>query len=181
MDGPLADFDLHLFAWYAEVGLETHCAPDAQCHRYSTDCLADPSRAPEVLARLDAPGWFDSLPPVPGAAEGLEALADLADAWIVTKPLESSRTCRDEKAAWVRRHLGPLWERRLVLAPDKALVRGSVLLDDAPLLGWLPRAEWAPVIYPTTWNGPGSAWAGLPRWGWGDDPARLLAHGAPRP
>ncbi len=111
---------------------------------------------------------------MPGAVDGFLELAEVAPVWIVTKPLEANLTCRDDKALWIRQHLGKEWERRLIITPDKSMVHGSVLLDDAPKPEWFGRATWVPVIYPWSFNGLGSEWADLPRWQWGDWPQRLL-------
>jgi hypothetical protein len=58
-----------------------------------------------------------------------------------------------------------------------ALVHGDLLLDDAPLLDWLPRATWRPVIFATPWNGTGSKWEHLPRWSWSEPLLDLLCAG----
>ena len=181
-DGPLADFDAHFYKLCVDRGYPMHDGEvhvDALCteHRFATDCLTkDHGR----LARqhVNESRWFRDLPVVSGAIEGINALADhpdVAEVWIVTKPLEANRWCQSDKAHWVRTHLGEDWLRRLIIAPDKSMVRGDILLDDAPKPEWFPRASWQPVIFPMSWNdadGTHSAAHGLteePRWGW-DDP-----------
>lgn len=174
-DGPLADFDAWFWQRCREHGWEFDCAEHEQTARFATDHM--PNRKERQMARAmvdNDPHWFDDLPVTPGAVEGIKELARYGDVWICTKPLEANRHCRDGKASWVRRHLGTEWETRLILAPDKSLVRGSVLLDDAIKMEWLPRAEWRPVVFPKPFNGAGSEWEHLPRWTWGDDPKRLL-------
>lgn len=177
MDGPLADFDVAFFSMCDFRGFAMDATVHTQQHRFATDHILDPADRRAARAYVDGPGWFADLPVVPGARAGLEEMAEYADVWICTKPLESSPTCRDEKAAWVCEHLGSRWLSRLIIAPDKSLVRGSILWDDAPRLEWIDRAEWASVIYPTTWNRAGSQWEHLPAWRWGDPIERLLAHG----
>lgn len=178
MDGPLAEFDALFFERVLERGWQIECTFAERRHRFATDHMVD--EAERRLARLmvHEPGWFASLPVQDGAVDGLNELAKYAEVWICTKPLEENPTCRDEKAAWLEQHFGEKWVRRLILAPDKSLVHGQVLLDDAPKPAWFPRATWAPVIFPTPFNGPDSQWATLPRWTWGDDPLVLLEYGA---
>lgn len=94
--------------------------------------------------------------------------------WIVTKPLEANRTCRDSKARWIEKHLGASWLPKLILAPDKSMVRGDILLDDAPHPDWIPRAAWQPVIFTEPFNGEGSKWADYPQWTWTDGVDRLM-------
>lgn len=174
MDGPLADFDAAFYALCEGSEWPMHSTLADQCHRFATDCILDPEHARLARQYVNTSRWFLDLPVVDGAAEGLDALADHADVWICTKPLEANPHCRDDKAAWIRRHLGTDWERRLVLTPDKSLVRGDVLLDDAIKLHWLETAEWQPVVFPTPWNGDGSEWHGIRRWTWGDPIDELL-------
>lgn len=106
-------------------------------------------------------GWFRDLPVIDGAAEGMDALAEVGDVWICTKPMEVNPSCRDDKAAWVADHLGDKWLRRLIIAIP---------------LRWFKSAEWSPVMFATSWNGEGSEWAGVARWKWGDPIEDLLKH-----
>ena len=109
-----------------------------------------------------------------GAVEGLNRLWQVAEVWICTKPLEVNPTCRDDKAKWLETYFGEDWLDRLIITPNKSMVRGDILLDDAPHIDWLEHAVWHSVIFPTTWNDEGSKWAGMPRWGWDQDVTELL-------
>lgn len=178
MDGPLADFDLHFWERCTADGHQFDVAhPSLQHHRFFTEHI--PNRRERSAARqmVDTSGWFRSLPVTPGAIEGVEALRSAGhEVWVCTKPLEVNPTCRDEKAAWLAEHM-PFLERRLIIAPDKSLIYGDVLLDDAPKMEWLPLALWRPVVFSAPYNGPGSEWADLPHWSWGDaiDDLRYLS------
>lgn len=174
MDGPLAAFDDLFFERCAANGWEVDCTLDHQTHRYATDHIPDQAHRAAARRMVDTAGWFRDLRVVPGSREGLAELAAVAHVWIVTKPLASNPTCACEKTWWVKTHLGSTWVDRLVIAPDKSIVRGDILLDDAPKLSWLPRAEWRPVIYPAPFNRAGSQWAGIPAWCWRDGTDALL-------
>lgn len=182
MDGPLADFDLAFYLLCEDNGATMHggtVGKDNPCtvHRFATDCIDDKRLRRQMLQAVETRRWFATLEPTPGALEGLNRLAEhpaVGEVFICTKPMEKNITCRDDKAHWVTRYLGTDWTQRLILAPDKSMVRGDVLLDDAPKKPWVVpgRAEWAPVVYPTPWNAPGtelSVHVGLedaPRWDW---------------
>lgn len=177
-DGPLSDFDRRFYELcvaqeFPMHGGDVHAEAPCAEHRFLTDCL-EPEHSRLARKIVNESRWFLELPPVDGAVEGMAALAEVADVWIVTKPLEANPNCRDDKAAWIRHYLGAEWERRLILAPDKTLVRGDVLVDDAIKREWIPRAEWLPVCFPTSWNGEGSQWSDLARWTWADGSERLL-------
>lgn len=174
MDGPLADFDRQFFDTCAAKGWPLDCTLDTQRHRFATDHIPDPKHRSAARSHVNTTRWFRDLPPAPGAIDGIRRLHQAADVWIVTKPLEANHHCRDDKAAWIRKHLGAEWEPRLIIAADKSIVRGTILLDDAPHPAWFERAIWEPVVYPTPWNGDGSKWAGLPRWSWDQTVADLF-------
>ena len=173
-DGPLADFDAAFFARCEANGWPLDCTLENQRHRFATDHI--PNRTHRALARkmVDTAGWFADLPVVGGAVEGLAALDEVADTWVCSKPLEANPSSRDDKARWLTMHFGSYWAERLILVSDKSMVRGDVLLDDAPHPQWYGTATWTPVIFATPWNGAGSKWEGLPRWTWGDDVNQLL-------
>lgn len=176
-DGVLADFDLRFHEACMEHAWTWDCdGPDTQRHRFGTDHIIDPRHRKLARRHVDTSRWFLDLPVIEGAIEGMHELARHAEVWIATKPLESNPYCRDDKAAWVRRHLGEEWERRMFIAPDKSVLNGTLLLDDAHKPDWCKRASWSPVVFARPWNGEGSKWEGWPRWTWGDGVDALLAR-----
>lgn len=178
LDGPVADFDGAFFAICESMGWAMDIAsPMEQRHRFATDHIPDKEDRRSARSYVNESRWFLDLPIVDGAAEGLRELdaRDGVDVWLCTKPLEANKTCRDDKAQWVIDKLGPEWERKLIVTPDKSMVRGDILVDDAPYMEWLARSHWHPIIFPMPWNGEGSKWAGLPRWSWEDPIKDLLA------
>lgn len=170
MDGPLAAFDEHAFAHCGENGWTVDVeGPHAQTARYMTDHVADPNHRRALRKIIDSAGWFRSLPVTAGAIEGVAALEAAGhDVWVCTKPLEVNPTCRDEKGAWLAEHF-PHLERKLIIAPDKSLVMGDILIDDAPKPEWFPAANWEPIIFDAPYNREGTPWEDCMRWSWGDD------------
>lgn len=183
MDGPISGFDQRIFeearsrGWRLDIDYDHR----QQQHRYSTDHFLDDAERRLMRDLCDGPGWFAGLPVVDGALDGLADLdrfianGDI-DVWICTKPLRAAwRTCHSEKASWVEERLGPQWTDRLIIAPDKSLVRGTILVDDAPYIEWLERAEWEPVMFDLSWNREGSPWGELTeRWTWEDGVHALI-------
>lgn len=168
MDGPLADFDGHFYALCAEQGWPVNAERHEQTARYATDHVIDDEHRRLAREVIDTSRWFSELPVVDGAVDGMERLREVADVWIVTKPLEVNPTCRDDKALWLSEHFDEYWLRRLIIAPDKSIVRGDILLDDAPKVEWFPHATWEPVIYDFPYNREGTPWAGLRHWTWSE-------------
>ena len=173
MDGPLANFDKRFYELCHEEGIPLHdgaATLEQPCtlHRFASDCIEDKAARARTRQVVQSSGWFESLEPTYGAVEGMEMLSEKADVWICTKPLEANLTCRDEKAAWVRDHLGSEWERKLIITPNKGMVNGNILVDDAIKLSWMAYATWKPVVFTTPWNGTGSDWEPFPHWTWPD-------------
>lgn len=189
MDGPLADFDKHY--WQVATEKERHRGTlynidcwdipdlDHQRHRFLSDHLTDRALETEMRELVNSPGWFEALPAVDGAADAMAELAEVADVWVCSKPLEANPTCRDEKARWLNEHIGDGWDKRLILAPDKSMIRGDVLLDDAIKAHWVPAATWTPVVYSAPFNSPGTKFGHQwPQFSWSDGVAVLLDQAA---
>lgn len=173
MDGPLADFDRAFWDLCEQMGFEMNCTRGQQSQRFATDHVVHFDDRRWIRRHIDTTDWFRHLPVTPGALKGMATLAQLAEVWVVSKPLLLNPRCRDDKAAWLKEHFGLTYH--LILANDKSMIRGHVLVDDAPHLDWLADASWWPLIYRTTWNGDGSRWEKLPRWDWNDGVDTLLA------
>lgn len=184
MDGPLADFDRAAWEWGHSSGLMFDIESLAdQRHRFLTDHVVGcghpgttrpcPHGAGHMRRHIHQDEtWFRDLPVTPGAIQGVAQLEAIFDVWVCTKPLEANPGCRDGKQAWIDKHF-PSLSRKLVMAPDKSMVVGAVLLDDAPKPQWVDVAHWEPVVFSTPWNGEGSRWEVYPHWTWGDPLAVL--------
>lgn len=173
MDGPLAAFDSHGWERCVEAGHEFDTSFHSRRHRFFTDHMPHLHHRKETRRMIESPGWFAGLPVTPGATEGVPELMEVFDVWVCTKPLEANPTCRDEKGRWLRQHF-PYLEDRLIIAPDKSLIRGDILLDDAIKPSWVSRAQWQAVVFTEPFNGEGSEWADWPHWAWGDPIERLI-------
>ena len=109
------------------------------------DVLCDWMRAYDE-ARERVPGqkypqaqmdFFRKLKPLPNAITGINLLKKRGhDVWILTKPSYMNPLCYTEKRLWVEDHLGLEWCDRLILCPDKSLLKGDVLIDDTPWPGF---------------------------------------------
>jgi len=85
----------------------------------------------EYKGRLDdVPGIFALMDPVPGAIESYKELADRFDAYVLsTSPWENPSAWSD-KLIWVKKHLGSVAYKRLILTHHKDLSSGHFLIDD---------------------------------------------------
>lgn len=172
-DCPMAAFEDHYRTTAEGLGFAFDCEHGQQIHRFYDDHIPSRSERKQMRQLLDEPDFFRFLPVTPGAQEGVEQLLKRndIDLWVVTKPLDSNPYCADEKRAWLAEHFPDL-KNKLILAPDKSMIHGDILIDDAIHPEWLGRSSWMPVVYRMPYNGPGSKWESpfvFPqRWDWSD-------------
>lgn len=178
MDGPLADFDAAFFNMVTQRGweIDVEGPHDLNCKRFMTDNMPHKIQRNAARIMIESSRWFRHLPVTPGAKDGVAELMDHFDVYVCTKPLERNATCRDDKYKWMIDHF-PALAHRLLIMPNKSWCYADILLDDAPKME--DGHTWTPVIFPAGFNGEGSKWDGLPRWGWGDPIDDLLAHAEP--
>lgn len=93
-------------------------------------------------------GFFDSLPPIDGAVEGMRELAAMGhDVRTCTAPLRMSATCTSEKFAWGRRVHGPDWVDKVIITSDKTVILGDILFDDNPTIEGAMTPAWDHVLF----------------------------------
>lgn len=149
MDGVLCEFDRRAFeiinerrATSAAAGKEL---PDLS-NRAPEDMTSFPltknfsSRFSKAISALfHEQGFFASFEPVEGAISALKEMQSHPDleVLICTAPMSGSCYCHQEKVEWIRSHFGGAkegteWVKRMIITSDKSLVRGDILIDDAP-------------------------------------------------
>lgn len=135
----LADYRLAVCAAMRARGAPEHLSPPAELHA-------------ALRSVYRAEGFFRDLPPIPGALEAVrEMLAEGIDVRICTAPVSTGH-CLAEKFEWVERYLGREAARKMILAKDKTLVRGDVLIDDAPAITGARAPEWRHIVFDQTYN-----------------------------
>ena len=75
-------------------------------------------------------GFFLSLEPLPNAIESVKKLNDTYDVWFLTRPSIKNINCYTEKAEWIKKHFGEDMLEKLIICPNKSLVKGDYLIDD---------------------------------------------------
>ncbi len=85
----------------------------------------------EYQGRIDeVPGIFSLMTPFVGAIESFGRLSKKYDTYILsTAPWENSSAWSD-KNLWVRKYLGEIAQKRLILTHHKNLNSGDFLIDD---------------------------------------------------
>lgn len=75
-------------------------------------------------------GFFLDLKPLEYAIEAVKLLQEKYDVWILTRPSIKNTHCYTEKAEWIKKYFGEQMLEKLILCPDKSLVKGDYLIDD---------------------------------------------------
>lgn len=77
-------------------------------------------------------GFYASFDPLPGAVDAVSKLyeSEEYEPWILTAPSLVNPLCYTEKRVWVEKHLGMRMVERLIISPNKALLKGDYLIDD---------------------------------------------------
>jgi 5'-nucleotidase len=170
-DGVLADFDAKLFEDLAGV-VDWPPRALAREARFCTDFVTRRERK-IIRAYIEETDYFRHLPVIDGAKEGIAKLLELGhDLWVCTKPLEANKTCATDKMAWINEHFPELHDK-VIIAPNKGLIKGDILLDDCIKEEWLGVAEWRPIHYSYPHN---AMKPGL-RFTWADDVRLLESYG----
>eukprot|EP01057_Protomagalhaensia_wolfi_P001359 Protomagalhaensia_wolfi_Nauph_80__1358@NODE_180_length_3278_cov_60_680148_g136_i0_p2_GENE_NODE_180_length_3278_cov_60_680148_g136_i0NODE_180_length_3278_cov_60_680148_g136_i0_p2_ORF_typecomplete_len235_score20_03NT5C/PF06941_12/2_8e34HAD_2/PF13419_6/5_3e05HAD/PF12710_7/0_0003Put_Phosphatase/PF06888_12/0_00052Acid_phosphat_B/PF03767_14/0_41Hydrolase/PF00702_26/0_25_NODE_180_length_3278_cov_60_680148_g136_i015632267 len=160
----LVDMDNTLNDWDSQfVRVMKELYPDFQPidPTQRTDYCMEKNYPPEWTERIQRlahlRGFWSSMPPAPGAVEAMKEMTDSGlQVWIVSAPdAFLTARCALEKYEWVEAHLGPEWKNRVILAPDKTLVQGDLLIDDKPTAttGTLQdRQSWVHIAYCQPYN-----------------------------
>jgi len=100
-----------------------------------------------------APGFFLSLPPVPGSIEAVLQIAQKHEVFICSSPLKEPKNPAPEKYEWVAMHFGESWVKRVILTYDKSLIKGDILIDDKPeVTGINKNPTWEQVLVDWPYN-----------------------------
>ena len=78
----------------------------------------------------EVPGIFSLMEPKPGAIEGFKEIAKTYDTYILSTAPWGNRTAWSDKLDWVKKYLGDVAHKRLILSHNKNLNRGNYLIDD---------------------------------------------------
>ena len=116
----------------------------------------DETIRPSIEAIYNAPGFFESLEPMPGLLEAWQAMIDNGyHPQVASAPLTSNRTAIEGKVKWLDRIMVPEFGPRIVeeaiIDKDKWKYRGLALIDDRPNVprgvNGEQKAEWEHVLF----------------------------------
>jgi len=103
---------------------------DGVCADYRKIYLSRLAHDPDNKYPQATYGFFMEMEEIKDAITAVKTLAEHYDVWFLSAPSHRNPMCLAEKNYWVRKHFGPEWPERLILANDKSLLRGDYLIDD---------------------------------------------------
>lgn len=106
-----------------------------------------------VLKAMNDPHLYLDMDPIPGAVEGIEAMAAAGlNVFLCTTPTWSNPGCVPGKLASIEKHLGAAWLNRTIMTHDKTMVRGDLLIDDKPEIFGAAVPVWQQAMFSQPYN-----------------------------
>ncbi len=77
-------------------------------------------------------GFFTNLQPIKGGIESVQAMiaSETFDPYILTAPSTKNPLCYTEKRVWIENYFGYDFVKKLIICPNKGLLKGDILIDD---------------------------------------------------
>lgn len=85
---------------------------------------------PNIRFPQGVPGFFRSLAPIDGAIATINELRDLFDVYVLTAPSTRNAHSYSEKRIWIEEYFDYAFTKKLILSPNKGLLKGDYLIDD---------------------------------------------------
>lgn len=103
---------------------------------YKKNYLKHIAKNPEVKYPQSQYGFFLELEPIKGSIEAILKLSSFCDVWILTAPSLPNPMSYAEKNYWIRNYLGDEFLKKLIMCPNKSLLKGEYLIDDNQWTNW---------------------------------------------
>jgi 5'-nucleotidase len=129
LDSIVADFWTPLLREYNAAYNDSRTIADMKSY------MLEDNVKPECGAKIDeiisSPGFFQNMPVLPGALNGISRIRSQFDVVFVTAPFGGNTASGTEKIEWCKEHLG-VSHKDVMLTHKKDLVMGHALIDDGP-------------------------------------------------
>jgi 5'-nucleotidase len=157
LDSVTADFELGFYNELVKQHPEIKAIPIEQRSTFKVREQYCPLYGPDfrqVIKKIEtAPGFFLSLPPLPGSIEAILEISRKNEVFFCSAPLKEYKYCAPEKIEWVGNQLGSEWTKRVILTHDKTLCIGDKLIDDKPeIIGVNKNPTWEHVLVDWLYN-----------------------------
>lgn len=106
-----------------------------------------------IKAAMDDPQLYEDLPPIEASVNAYLEMVDAGwDVFTCTSPTWTNPGCVAGKLASIDQHLGPRAADRMIVTKDKTVVRGTVLIDDKPVITGAHTPSWTHIVFDQDYN-----------------------------
>ena len=154
MDGVLADFELGVVEAYRKrFPQRPHLLLKNKTSFYLSEQYPK-EHEPDLKAIYTAPNFFRNLPAIEGGVDAVKQMDFLGhEVFFCTSPLSAYENCVEEKFAWIEKHFGIVFTKKVVIAKDKTIVSGNYLIDDrSEVTGVISSPDWEHILYDQPYN-----------------------------
>lgn len=153
MDNTLAEFEqAFLDEWRRRYPSEFFVPLEKRRHFHAVDDYPEDYRE-KIYDLYHSKGFIRNLPAVEGGIPAVKAMVATGhDVRLCSSHMFRYDHCVLEKYQWVEAHLGAPFVDRLILARDKTLIRGDVLIDDKPMISGITTPMWEHILYDRPYN-----------------------------
>ena len=125
MDNVIADVETQFLTWYHSKFGQL-IAREALQGVSEIDAFPDPVAARKFLYE---PGFFRTLPVIPGSQEALRSMMDAFDVYIVSAAMEFPQSLH-EKYLWLEEHFPFISWKKIIFCGDKSKIAADLMIDD---------------------------------------------------
>ena len=145
MDGVLADTQTHFISYYEkETGEKIQ--PESMLGIPESEAFPDKTAVQRFVRQ---PGFFRTLPLIPGGVEALRTLMRDFDVYIASAAMEFPLSLY-EKKQWLEEHFPFISWENIVFCGDKRIIRTDYLIDDH--LRNLDSFQGTPILFTASHN-----------------------------
>jgi 5'-nucleotidase len=127
MDNVLADIEEQAINWY-ERDFGLRITREAMHGIPEIEAFPDPQAVSDFI---HMPGFFRTLPLIPGAVEAVQRLMVNFDVYIVSAAMEFPLSLY-EKKLWLEEHFPFISWKNIIFCGDKSVINTDYLIDDHP-------------------------------------------------
>ena len=144
MDNVIADVTAHYITWY-EKQYGKRISREEIMGLPETEAFPDGA----VMKFLFTPGFFRTVPVMPGAQEAVRKLQETFEVYIVSAAMEFPHSLT-EKYEWLQEHFPTIHWNNIIFCGDKSIVATDYLVDDH--LKNLDSCSGKPILFAATHN-----------------------------
>jgi len=153
MDGVLADLEGAFLTQYRAKFPQHFFLPVEKRRQFYIHNEYPEELSEDIRSIYGAPGFFQHLPMIEGAKEGVLEMQDLGhEVFICTSIPNRYKNSVTEKYLWVAKNFGHEMTKKIIMTKDKTLVHGDILIDDKPLLKGVIVPSWEHILYDAPYN-----------------------------